>query len=536
MLSVKNLSVAFGRGTNKTTVVNDLTFQIAKGEALGLSGESGCGKTITSLAILQLLNKETSTVSGEVLFSDNSSTINLISASEKTLQSIRGKDIAMIFQEPKSAFNPVIACGKQIAEVMMKHEKLSYKDAFEKTLTLFEKVHLSNAKELFYRYPHELSGGQLQRMAIAMAISCNPQLLIADEPTTALDVTTQKVILKLLKNIQQEYQMAMLFISHDLKVIEHMTDRMLVMQKGRIAEENNTNEIFKNPVSEYTKSLIANQPSNLNLKLKKHHTEQQETLLPVIKANNLTKRYPFHKSVWTWKKEYFEAVKNVSFELLPGETLGIAGESGSGKSTLARLILQLIPSDNGEMFFNKDLIHFYHHTKNHSWRKKIQIVFQHPHNALDPLMKVGKSIEEPLIAFEKYNDGERKAKVEEWLAKVGLTAQHYHRYPHELSTGQKQRVCIARALIIQPDVVVFDEAVSALDVSVQAQILQLIAQLKDKTPFSSIFISHNLEVLRLVCDRLLIMRNGEIIEQGATEKILDKPTSAYTQQLIDSIL
>lgn len=535
MLSVKNLSIAFGRGANKTTVVNDLSFQIVKGEALGLSGESGCGKTITSLAILQLLNKETSAVSGEVLFSEKSSTINLINASEKTLQNIRGKNISMIFQEPKSAFNPVIACGKQIAEVLMKHDKLSYKDAFEKTLTLFDKVSLSNAKELYYRYPHELSGGQLQRMAIAMAISCNPQLLIADEPTTALDVTTQKVILKLLKNIQQEYQMALLFISHDLKVIEHMTDRVMIMQKGRIAEENKTNEIFKNPLSEYTKTLIANQPSKLNLQIKKHHAEHQETLQPVIKANNLTKRYPFHKSAWTWKTEYFEAVKNVNFELLPGETLGIAGESGSGKSTLARLLLQLIPSDNGEMFFNNDLIQFYH-TKNHSWRKKIQIVFQHPHHALDPLMQVGKAVEEPLIAFEKYNAGERKTKVEEWLVKVGLTAQNYHRYPHELSTGQKQRICIARALIIQPDVVVFDEAVSALDVSVQAQILQLIAQLKEKTPFSSIFISHNLEVLRLMCDRLLIMHNGEIIEQGATEKILDKPTSAYTQQLIDSIL
>lgn len=536
MLAVKNLTVALGDENNFSEIVKDFSFNIAKGETLGLSGESGCGKTITSLAIMQLLNKTKSKVKGDILFTNGNSVINLNDTPEKSLNRIRGKDIAMIFQEPMSALNPVIKCGNQIAEVLIKHEGLSFKESYEKTLVLLDKVNIQSPKELFQRYPHELSGGQLQRMVIAMAISCNPKLLIADEPTTALDVTTQKVVLKLLKNIQEEYQTAMLFISHDLKVIERMTDRVVVMQKGRLVEENTTAALFKNPVNEYTQMLIAAQPTELKISTKsKSEKEPHENKL-VIKTNSLTKRYPYYKSVWEFKTNYFDAVKNISFELHQGETLGIAGESGSGKSTLARLLLQLIPSDCGEIYFQNQKIHFYNQSNKISWRKNIQIVFQHPHHALDPLMPIGKVIEEPLIAFSNLSTTERKTKVMNWLTKVGLTEKHFHSLPSELSTGQKQRVCIAKALIIQPEVVVFDEAVSALDVTVQSQILKLISQLKEYTPFSSIFISHNMEVLKLVCDRILIMQNGEIIEQGETEKIFTHPEEPYTRQLIDSII
>ena len=553
MLNIKNLSISFLQNKNFEAAVHDISFSLHKNEILGMVGESGSGKSITSLALLGLLPKGVSKVEGTILYNEE----NLKNYSEKQFQKIRGSKIAMIFQEPMSSLNPTLTCGYQVAEILEQHTQLSKSAIKEAVITLFEKVKLPRVKRIYNAYPYQISGGQKQRVMIAMAIACKPEILIADEPTTALDVTVQKEIILLLKELQQEYGMSILFITHDLALVSEIADRVLVMYKGAIVEQGKTTDVFLNPIAHYTKALISSKP-NLEVRLRKlptvkdfinetvdqtiytdldranfHHKIYQKT--PLLEIHNLHKDF-ITKGSWFQKDTTVKAVNNVSFQIFEGETLGLVGESGCGKTTLGRTILHLEKATSGQVFFEGNDITQLSKTALKKIRKDIQIIFQDPFSSLNPRITVGTSILEPMkVHGILSNKKERTAYVLDLLEKVGLEAAHFNRYPHEFSGGQRQRIGIARTIALQPKLIICDESVSALDVSVQAQVLNLLNALKATFNFTYIFISHDLSVVKYMSDQLVVMNKGEIEEIGDADVIYKTPKTTYTKTLIAAI-
>jgi len=553
LLSVKNLNVSFSSEGQETQVLYDISFNINPNEILGVVGESGSGKSVTSLAIMGLLPTKIARVSGEITYNNTS----LLDLDPKILRSIRGNEIAMIFQEPMSSLNPSMKCGKQVLEILLQHTSLSKSEAKEEVLSLFEKVKLPDITRAYNSYPHQLSGGQKQRIMIAMAIACKPKLLIADEPTTALDVTVQKEIISLLKDLQKEYKMSILFISHDLSLVSEIADKVLVVYKGKMVEQGTTEAIFNHPQKEYTKALIYARPS-LDIRFKKlptindyltdkqkerevitktqreHHHKELYSNPPLLEVRNVEKIF-FSKAGLFGVKE-FKAVDGVSFQLYEGETLGLVGESGCGKSTLGNTILQLDKANSGEVLYKGTDITKISSSEIRSLRKEIQLIFQDPFASLNPRLTVGKAIMEPMKAHNLYaNDIERKEKTINLLERVGLDSTYFNRYPHEFSGGQRQRIGIARTIALQPKLIICDESVSALDISVQAQVLNLLNELKEKFGFTYIFISHDLAVVKYMSDQLLVMNQGQIEEHGDADSIYENPTKEYTQKLIDAI-
>ncbi len=550
ILEITELSIAF----NGNQVIHDISFRLYKNEILGIVGESGSGKSVSSLAILGLLPKGISKISsGTILFEGK----DLTTLSNKHFQNIRGKKIAMIFQEPMSSLNPSMTCGKQVEEILQQHTNISKNAIKDEVLSLFEKVKLPNIDRVFKSYPHEISGGQKQRVMIAMAIACKPDILIADEPTTALDVTVQKEIVNLLKELQEETKMSILFITHDLALISEIADRVLVMYKGKIVEQGPIEEIFENPQEDYTKALINSRPSlderlkvlptiqdfldgtpkediiTSEVRKKKHEALYKKP--PLLEVVNVKKEY-ISKSGWFSKPEIFKAVNSVSFKLYEGETLGLVGESGCGKSTLGNAILQLDKATSGTILYKGvDIINL-SKSETRKLRKDIQIIFQDPFASLNPRIPVGKAIMEPMQVHGLYNsDKERKEKVIEILNRVGLSEDYFNRYPHEFSGGQRQRIGIARTIALQPKLIVCDESVSALDISVQAQVLNLLNELKEDFGFTYIFISHDLAVVKYMADQLLVMNQGKIEELGDADEIYTNPQKEYTKKLISAI-
>lgn len=554
ILSIKNLNIQFGNEGNIATAVKNSNIDVLPGEIVAIVGESGSGKSVTALSILQLLPSST-IINGEILFTPNNTpTVNLLKLTSKTLRAIRGSAISMIFQEPMTSLNPVFTCGQQVMEAIRLHQKVSKKVARQKTIILFDKVKLPQPSNILNRYPHELSGGQKQRVMIAMAMSCNPSLLIADEPTTALDVTVQKTILELIKELQLQYNMGVILITHDLGIVADIADKIAVMYKGEIVEQGIAKELLQHAQHPYTKALLNCRPmlhakgnrlpvladfispqakkEIINYPLPKKHNHQPT----ILEVKNLKVYFPLKKKNFAREKQFFKAVDDVSFIVQKGETLGLVGESGCGKTTLGRTILNLIQPTEGEILLNNKDISRLNNKSFRSIRKNLQIVFQDPYGSLNPRLTIGNAILEPLKAHSiLQNNNQRKEKVIHLLEKVNLQSDHFNRYPHQFSGGQRQRICIARALALNPAFLIFDESVSALDVSVQAQILNLLNDLKAEFEFTSIFISHDLAVVRYISDRILVMNNGKIIEHGYADDIYNNPQQPYTQKLIEAI-
>jgi peptide/nickel transport system ATP-binding protein len=560
LLQINNLQVDFVTEIGTTTAVNNISLEVQRGEIVAIVGESGSGKSVTSLSILQLHPTPPARYTqGNILFSpDGQTSVNLLTQTPQQLRAIRGNQIAMIFQEPMTSLNPVFTCGDQVMEAIRLHRKLSKEEASRKTIELFEKVKLPNPAQLFNRYPHQLSGGQKQRVMIAMAMSCEPDLLICDEPTTALDVTVQKTILQLIKSLQQTEQMGVIFITHDLSVVAEVADRAVVMYKGNIVEQGPVANLFSNPQHPYTKGLLACRPilhpKGKRLPVVSDFLENQENSgkksdfipptsdlrpppsTPLLRVEQLSVWFPSKKSFLGKPLEYTKAVNDVSFEVYKGETLGLVGESGCGKTTLGRTILRLIEPTRGKIIYDGIDLTAKKRDELKALRKDIQIVFQDPYSSLNPRLTIGDAIAEPLKVHRLLpTDKQRRDKVVELLEKVNLNAEHFNRYPHEFSGGQRQRIVIARALALNPSFIVCDESVSALDVSVQAQVLNLLNDLKKEFGFTIIFISHDLSVVRYISDRIMVMNKGQIEEIGEAEQVYFHPQTAYTQQLIASI-
>jgi peptide/nickel transport system ATP-binding protein len=553
ILEVKDLSIRFKHGDEWKYAVNSLNFTLFKGETLGLVGESGSGKSVTSMALMRLFKRSKNIeISGKALFYLKTEPIDLLSCTDLEIEKLRGDRISMIFQEPMTALNPVKTCGSQIAEVLVKHLKIKKEEAKELSIDLFKKVELPNPDAIFNRFPYELSGGQKQRVMIAMAMSCNPSFLIADEPTTALDVTVQKRILELLSSLQKDTDTGLLFITHDLGVVSDIADRVLVLYKGELVEEGITSVVFKNPQHPYTKGLLACRPPldrylehlptveeflsgnevNIKERIPGSKINKEEILL---RADGINTWFSAKKNFWGKTTDYFKAVNDVSLIVYKGETLGLVGESGCGKTTLGRTLLALAQAKSGKVFYNNEDLLLKNRKELIPYRKKIQIIFQDPFSSLNPRMRIGKAIEEVMKVHSLKLSNSYKIEVAELLKKVGLDEEYYNRYPHELSGGQRQRVCIARALAVNPEFIVCDESVSALDVSVQAQVLNLLNDLKKEFGFTFVFISHDLSVVKHMSDRIIVMNAGEIVEQGSPDDIFKNAKSPYTQKFIDSI-
>jgi peptide/nickel transport system ATP-binding protein len=554
ILHIQDLEIAFQQEKVFVPVIHKISYELFPNEILGIVGESGSGKSVSSLAIMGLLPKNISEITKGSIALEGQNINNLDS---KSFQKIRGKKIAMIFQEPMSSLNPSMKCGAQVAEILQQHTKLSRKEISGEVLSLFEKVKLPQPEVIFNKYPHEISGGQKQRVMIAMAIACKPQILIADEPTTALDVTVQKEIILLLKEIQQETQMSIIFISHDLALVSEIANRVLVMYKGEIVEQGTVETIFKNPKHIYTRALINSRPS-LDTRLVRLPTIQdflQEKVSteivtsaeriafhkdlyakePLLEVKNVEKEY-FSSAGIFGKKSSFKAVNDVSFKLYEGETLGLVGESGCGKSTLGNAILQLDKVTAGTILYRGQDITKLGGSELRKLRREIQIIFQDPYSSLNPRIPVGKAIMEPMQVHKLYKtDKECKAKTIEILERVGLVAEHFNRYPHEFSGGQRQRIGIARTIALQPKLIVCDESVSALDISVQAQVLNLLNELKENFGFTYIFISHDLSVVKYMSDQVLVMNKGKIEEIDDADEIYANPKTEYTKKLIAAI-
>lgn len=564
LLSVKNLSISFQNEKVWHTAVRQVSFDLNKGETLGIVGESGSGKSVTSLAIMKLLPNNYSRIDeGEIIFRQAVATsVNLITQSEKKLKHIRGKQISMIFQEPMTSLNPVMRCGKQIEESVMLHLKYNRKKAREYVIELLAEVRLPDPERAFRSFPHQLSGGQKQRVMIAMAISCQPQILIADEPTTALDVTVQKGILLLLKSLQNKYGLSLIFISHDLGVISEIADHVVVMNHGTVVEKGDVKSVIFHPVHPYTRGLIACRPP-LDKRFQKLPVvsdfleEPEKTLeisiikdpaqriaehqklyavLPLLEVKSLSVEYRLQPGSFMGKAKIFKAVNDVSFNVFKGETLGLVGESGCGKTTLGRAILKLTESTSGDIIFDGLPVQKLSSGQIRKLRQRMQIIFQDPYSSLNPRITAGEAILEPIrIHGLQKNKFLMQQRVIQLLDQVGLEKSSYYRFPHQFSGGQRQRICIARALAVNPEFIVCDESVSALDVSVQAQVLNLLNELKNEYNLTYIFISHDLSVVRYMSDRIMVMKSGKIVESNEADALYYNPQQNYTRELIEAI-
>ena len=524
LLEIKNLSISLPDGGDRSHAVDKFNLEIIENEILCVVGESGSGKSMMARSIMGLLPKRLKVTEGEINFEGR--LINHLTPKE--YQEIRGQSIAMIFQEPMTALNPLHSIGKQIDEVMLLHTSLNKTERHKRTLEMLSAVHLPDPKQVMQAYPHEISGGQRQRAMIAMALILEPKILIADEPTTALDVTTQAQILKLIRNLQRERQTGVLFITHDFGVVAEIADRIAVMKDGLLVENNDAQFVLNSPQHIYTQQLIRSVP---NLKTKKSFESSKPVLL---KIDHLEKKYQRKRGFLGSSKSEVLAVNKVQLELKEGETIGLVGESGSGKSTVARCIVKLISSDGGEILYEQKDITKMNRKSMMPYRKEIQMVFQDPYGSLNPRLTVGQMVAQgPIIHGEKQKIAFQKA--EKLLELVGLGQQALNRFPHEFSGGQRQRIGLARALALDPKILIADEPVSALDVSIQAQVLKLLGQIKQKLNFSMLFITHDLRVAAQVCDKIAVMYQGKIVEIGYTEKIFEDPQHEYTIALINSI-
>jgi len=558
LLQIKDLTVAFEKENRSFTAVKKLSLSVCRGEIRALVGESGSGKSVTSMSILQLIpSPPVSYKNGSIVFYERSGeAINLLQANHTTIEAIRGRKIAMIFQEPMTALNPVLTCGEQIIETIILHQQLSKEAAIAEAIALFTSVKINDPEKAIDKYPHELSGGQKQRVMIAMAMSGKPDLLICDEPTTALDVQVQKSILILLKELQQETGMGILFITHDLNVVASFADVVTVLYKGEVVEENTTKALFENPTHPYTKALLACRPglypkgyklpvvqdflSNPNYKVPPtpNNVTPLETTCnnTLLEVNSLTIRFPITTNFFGKVTKSFTAVDHISFDIKEGETLGLVGQSGCGKTTLGRSIVGLQKINEGSIMYKGETIATPNKPYNPHYKKIIQLIFQDPYSSLHPRMRIGDAISEPLLVHQMVPSKlERKERVIEMLEKVELPADCYNKYPHEFSGGQRQRIVIARALIMQPKFVICDESVSALDVSVQAQVLNLLNDLKASMQFSALFITHDLSVVKYISDRIMVMNMGKIEEIGPAKMVYNSPKSLYTQELIAAL-
>jgi len=559
LLSVKNLSVEFGRGPDAFRAVKDVSFDVRPGRTLAVVGESGSGKSVTSLAIMRLTDYSGGRiVGGEVLLRrDGAEAIDLVKAPDDQVRAIRGKDIAMIFQEPMTSLNPVFTIGNQIEEALLLHENLDAREARLRALDLLKKVRLPDAERLLARYPHQLSGGMRQRVMIAMALACNPKLLIADEPTTALDVTIQAQILNIIRDLQQEMGTAVIFITHDMGVVAEMADDVVVMWKGEKVEEAPVREIFASPQHPYTRALLSAVPRLGSLKGEPYPKRMPVTVLdggaarqvgevreqktadytkPLLQVERLTTRFDVGKSFFGRVTHRVHAVEEVSFDIYPGETLALVGESGSGKSTIGRTLQQLVEPTGGTVRFDRRDMAAMSHAERRRLRQEIQYIFQDPFASLDPRHTVGYSIAEPIVVHGLIK--EKKAierRVHELLEQVGLQPLHAKRYPHEFSGGQRQRICIARALACNPRLIVADESVSALDVSIQAQIVNLLMELQEKRRLSYLFITHDMAVVEKISHRVAVMYLGQIVELGSRRAIFENPQHSYTRKLLSAV-
>lgn len=552
ILEVKDLSVAFsGR-----TVVEGLTLTLMRGETLGIVGESGSGKSVSTMALMGLLPKN-ATVTGQAMLDG----INLLEQNEEQMRSIRGRRISMIFQEPMTSLNPVQKCGEQVMEMMKAHAnselKIQDSELKQRVISLFTEVLLPRPEKIFDSYPHEISGGQKQRVMIAMALINNPDIIIADEPTTALDVTVQKTILELLKSLQSKYGISIIFITHDLGVISQIADRILVMYRGKMIEEGPASQILFHPTEPYTQGLLACRPP-LDSRPRRLPTVDEflsgsvgsdndystptaePSLQPLISVRNLDVTYTLKKSLFGKPLQTLKGVDNISFDIFEGETLGLVGESGCGKSTLGRAMLRLIENSAGSVSYRGTPLSELSAKQMRSLRPKLQIIFQDPYSSLNPRITIGEAIAEPLKVHRSSISSNSSSSsitsiTKDLMQQVGLNPDWYNRYPHELSGGQRQRVCIARALILQPELVVCDESVSALDVSVQSQVLNLLNDLKDRYHYTYLFITHDLSVVHYMADRITVMQKGKIVESGTPDDLFKNPQTDYTRMLIDSI-
>ena len=580
LLNIRNLKVSFSHNGEWVEAVHGIDLDVLAGRTLGLVGESGSGKSVSSLAVMRLLNEKMSRIEADSIQIEGE---EIKGFSEKQMAEVRGKRIAMIFQEPMTSLNPVYKCGYQVSEMILQHETVSKTTAKERVISLFKQVMLPRPEAIYNSYPHELSGGQKQRVMIAMAIACNPKLLIADEPTTALDVTVQLEILKLLRKLQAETGMGMIFITHDLGVVAEIADDVAVMHNGEILERGTVQQILNHPQHPYTQGLLACRPP-MDVRLKrlpivkefldgqwqggkeqilhdlqitteerKTHLEQLYSQKPLLKVEGLKTWYPLRKGVFSRVYDHVKAVDDVSLEVYEGETLGLVGESGCGKTTLGRSILRLAEPTGGKVWFDGIEVTALKGQALRDFRKQAQIVFQDPYSSLNPRITIGEAIAEPMRVHgihgrelhtatqngaqlrDAIGDNELRDAVCDLLEQVGLDASHYNRYPHEFSGGQRQRICIARALAVNPRLVICDESVSALDVSVQAQVLNLLNRLKEERHLTYIFISHDLSVVRFMSDRVVVMYNGKPVEINEADALFEHPLNAYTKKLIDAL-
>jgi peptide/nickel transport system ATP-binding protein len=576
LLEVRNLVTEFRSDVYNVKAVNDVSFTVHKGRTLGIVGESGSGKSVTSLSAMRLIPTPPGRISGgEIIFHEaDGTTTDLLKISEERMRSYRGNRIAMIFQEPMTSLNPVFTCGDQIIEAIRLHQNVSTEDARARTLRLLNEVKLPRPEQMMTSYPHQLSGGQKQRVMIAMAMSCNPDLLIADEPTTALDVTVQATILDLMRQLQREHNMAMMFITHDLGVIAEIADDVIVMYKGKIVEQGPVLQIFEDPQHPYTKGLLACRP-RLDRKLKvlptvrdfmeesdsgqitartretvderidevsysaaeiAQRNTELSTAAPLLDVRNLEVHFPIKSGFFGRTSGVVKAVDDITFNVKPGETLGLVGESGCGKTTTGRAVLRLVEPTGGSVMFDGKDVRSLGSTDLKKMRRDFQIIFQDPYSSLNPRLSVGSAIMEVLNVHEiGSNEKERKEHVMYLLDKVNLLPRHFSNYPHEFSGGQRQRICIARALALKPKLLICDESVSALDVSVQAQVLNLLVSLRDEFNLTYIFISHDLSVVKFISDRIAVMNAGKIVEMNTSNELYQSPTDPYTRKLIDAI-
>ncbi|MCJ8163761.1 ABC transporter ATP-binding protein [Pontibacter sp. E15-1] len=580
ILQVSDLKTVFSTHRGTTTAVDRVSFEVYPGETVAIVGESGSGKSVTALSLMRLINTPPGKIAGgEALFqSGKLGQVDLLQLPEKQMRRLRGNEISMIFQEPMSSLNPVYTCGKQVAEVLLLHTSLSKKEAKKRTIQLFEKARLPRPEKIYDAYPHEISGGQKQRVMIAMAMACEPSILIADEPTTALDVTVQARMLQLIDELRVKENTAVLFITHDLGVVAEIADRILVMYKGKLVEQGPVLDIFTNPQHPYTKGLLACRPK-LSAKAQSvlptvsdfmeedaagNIIERKKSLYepslaevvngyigtvealkqqrenaqspPLLQVTDLKVYFPIRKGFFGRTTEYVKAVDGVSFSVQPGETIGLVGESGCGKTTLGRALLRLVePTEGSILFEGRDIAQLSASALRKS-RRNFQMIFQDPYASLNPMHTVGDAIMEPMQVHNLHaSNKERRIKVMELLEKVRLLPEHFQRYPHEFSGGQRQRISIARALALQPKCIICDESVSALDVSVQAQVLNLLNQLKQEFQMTYIFITHDLSVAKYMSDRILVMSKGQIVESGTPEQLFQNPQQAYTRALLQAI-